>query len=417
MKDRINCVIKNSVINKKQILFLLNLILFIVFMILVYMTYLTNKEDVLLQKDLTCNFREQVYATDFIRKLRGTVIDNPLVDTSVVGKKKISFSYRNRYGFIVSKRFEIEIKDVIAPVIVVSDPYTIEKGSISNLMDTIFCADDYDDNVTCRILGIYNLDTVGTYHLKVVATDYSNNTTMKDFTLNVVDQIKEDHSIKNNTNNHYTNFESVYKKYKQEDTLVGLDLSKWQEEVNFDKLEEQGVEFVMLKVGGQKKIGGEMIIDPKFYSNIQEAEAHNMKVGVYFYSYAKSELEAKKQVKWIISKIKNYDLDLPIVFDWENWTTYTTFHISFHTLNKIANTFMREVEKNGYDSMLYSSKYYLETIWYPEDYTTWLAYYTENNDYQGEYLMWQLCSDGKIEGIDGYVDIDILKLKDSDMGK
>ena len=60
--------------------------------------------------------------------------------------------------------------------------------------------------------------------------------------------------------------------------------------------------------------------------------------------------------------------------------------------------------------MLYSSKYYLETIWDAKDYTNWLAYYTKNNDYQGDYAMWQVCSDGKIDGIDGYVDIDVMYL-------
>ena len=415
------CMSFKNIINKisrykMRLLLGLNFFLVCIFILFLLMTYFTNKEDVLLKKDLTCEFREKIYAMDFVRNLTGTVIENSLIDTSIVGKKKISFSYRNRYGLIATKHFEIEIKDVTPPTVIVNNPYVVEIGSVKNLVDTIFCADDYDDNVTCLILGSYDLDKVGIYHLQVTAMDYSNNTTTKDFTLHVVDHLKEDNSIKNNGGKHYTSFESVYKKYKQKDTLIGLDLSRWQEEVDFGKLEEQGVEFVMLKVGGQKEIGGEMIIDPKFYSNIQEAKAHNMKVGVYFYSYARSESDAKKQVKWIISKIKNYDFDLPIVFDWENWTTYTTFRISFHTLNKIASTFMKEVEKNGYDSMLYSSKYYLETIWYSEDYTTWLAYYTENNDYQGDYFMWQLCSDGKIEGIDGYVDIDVLKLKNKDIG-
>jgi len=60
--------------------------------------------------------------------------------------------------------------------------------------------------------------------------------------------------------------------------------------------------------------------------------------------------------------------------------------------------------------MLYSSKYYLETIWYKEEYTNWLAYYNTTFEQYNNYYMWQLCSDGKIDGIDGYVDINIMTI-------
>lgn len=387
--------------------FLLTVLLLAIYFIL---TYFTNKTDVILERDLTCDFREEVHVMDFVYKLNGEAVANSLVDTSEVGKKTISFTYRNRYGLIVSKKFKIEIKDVVSPTVVVNNPYIVEKGSINNLYDSIFCADDYDDQVTCSIVGKYDLEKVGKYDLKMIAVDHSGNSTTKEFTLQVVEPSSENDSSLKNQEMEYTSFESVYKKHKKDNTLIGLDLSKWQQEVDFAKLKEQGVSFVMLKIGGQKKIRDEFTIDPKFYDNIEKALENDIQVGVYFYSYATSEGEAKKQAKWIIQKLKDYDITLPIVFDWENWNNYTTFHLSFHTLNKIASAFMEEVERNGYSSMLYSSKYYLETIWYAKDYTNWLAYYTKNNDYQGEYAMWQVCSDGKIDGIDGYVDIDVMYL-------
>ena len=61
--------------------------------------------------------------------------------------------------------------------------------------------------------------------------------------------------------------------------------------------------------------------------------------------------------------------------------------------------------------MLYGSKYYLNTMWedrVKDNYKVWLAHYTNNmTDYEGKYMMWQMCSDGRIDGIDGDVDIDI----------
>lgn len=396
--------------HKFKILFIVWLILIIILVGFIFMIRFTNREDIILVNDLSCEFREEIYVKDFIKDIRGTVLDNYRIDTNEVGERQVTLVYENRYGFKVYKKFVIEVKDVIAPTVVVSNPYTVEIGSIDNLMDTIFCADDYDDDVKCNIVGEYDLEKQGKYDLKVVATDKSDNITMREFTLNVIEKKKETSSNKENTEEEYTSFKEVYKKYKTDSTLIGLDLSKWQGDVDFGKLKEQGVSFVMLKVGGQQKIGGDFIIDPKFYHNIEKAKEYDIDVGVYFYSYAKTVQEAKKQARWIISEVKDYDIELPIVFDWENWTKYTSFHISFHTLNKVANAFMEEVEKNGYEAMLYSSKYYLETIWYRENYTNWLAYYTDNNNYQGDYLMWQLCSDGKIDGIDGYVDIDVMYL-------
>ena len=370
-----------------------------------FMHFFTT-DDLILKKDLTCNFREEVYVEKFISKLNGELLNNYLIDTNEVGTKVIEFQYKNRYGLVVKKKVDIEVLDVTPPTVVVQSPYTIEKGSIAKLEDTIFCADDYDDNVECKIIGTYDLNKEGKYQLKIEATDHSNNSTSEEFTLNVVSKLENKKNT--NTKQEYTSFKSVYQKYKTKDTKIGLDLSKWQEEVDFSKLKEQEVSFVMLKIGGQKEIGGEFIVDPRFYENLEKAKENEIEVGVYFYSYATSIKEAQKQAKWIVQKLKNNSLDLPIAFDWENWSTYSTFHMSFHTLNKVADAFLKEVERNGYESILYSSKYYLETIWYPENYSVWLAYYTKNNDYEGEYQLWQVCSDGKIDGINGYVDIDIL---------
>ena len=59
--------------------------------------------------------------------------------------------------------------------------------------------------------------------------------------------------------------------------------------------------------------------------------------------------------------------------------------------------------------MLYGSKNYLEKIWDTDiPYKIWLAHYTNKTNYEGNYYIWQMCSDGKIDGINGYVDIDIL---------
>ena len=75
----------------------------------------------------------------------------------------------------------------------------------------------------------------------------------------------------------------------------------------------------------------------------------------------------------------------------------------------MANTFLSVIEKANYKGMLYSSKSYLENIWYKTKYDTWLAHYTENTDYEGKYKVWQLCNNGIVPGIDdNMVDINIM---------
>jgi GH25 family lysozyme M1 (1,4-beta-N-acetylmuramidase) len=73
-----------------------------------------------------------------------------------------------------------------------------------------------------------------------------------------------------------------------------------------------------------------------------------------------------------------------------------------------AKAFLDTIKDAGYKGINYSSKRYLETVWYPLEYDTWLAHYTKQTTYKGKYKYWQLTSTGRIDGIKGYVDIDIM---------
>mgnify|MGYP004676471411 FL=1 len=399
-------------IQKYKIQLIIFLLLFLIFLCsLVLYLHFTNTEDLIPKKNMSFNFRQTVHTSDLIEKLNGRLLTNTLVDTNTVGKRKVQVSYYNHYGFMENKYVEIEIKDITPPTVVVNSTYYAEKGDKYNLLDKIFCADDYDDNVSCQITGDYNFDKVGKYPLKIVATDHSNNVTSKSFSLVISDKTDTIKDKQPSLVTTTTDFKNIYKKYKTNNTLIGLDLSKWQEQVDFDKIKAQGVEFVMLKIGGQSEKSGKLELDPYFTNNIEEALKRELKVGVYFYSHATSTDEARKQAGWVVKNLKEYPLSLPIAFDWENWNQYTSYHLSFHTLNNIANTFFTTLETKNYQTMLYSSKYYLDTVWYKEEYNIWLAHYTTDSKDKAEYNMWQLCNDGKIEGIDNLVDIDILYLK------
>ena len=108
----------------------------------------------------------------------------------------------------------------------------------------------------------------------------------------------------------------------------------------------------------------------------------------------------------MMKQIKNYKVDLEIVYDWENWGDFQSYDLSFHDLKETYQAFQKTVKEKGYKGMLYGSKSYLESIWdSPSE--VWLAHYTKETSYTGTYKVWQLCDDGKVNGINGYVDIDI----------
>ena len=74
----------------------------------------------------------------------------------------------------------------------------------------------------------------------------------------------------------------------------------------------------------------------------------------------------------------------------------------------MANTYLSTIEKHGYKAMLYSSKNYLEKVWFKTKYPIWLAHYTEQTNYQGDYKVWQLTANGRVPGINGNVDINVM---------
>ena len=352
---------------------------------------------------LEVEFNKEIKLSDLITSINGELIDDFKIDTSVVGKKEINFKYINEEDIKVPYKFNVNIIDKTPPVIWLGSTYSVNVGTTKKLEDMIMCGDNYDDNPSCTIIGEYDLSKVGSYNLVMEAKDFSDNVTKKEFLLKVVNP-SGGTSGKVST----IPFERLYNEYKTSNTTIGIDVSKWQGDIDFNKIKEAGVEFVFIKLGGQNGIGGEYYVDPKFERNIEGFKNVGIPVGLYFYSYANSIEQAKKDALWVIENIKGKEIDLPIAFDWENWSKFNDFHVSFNTLTKSAGEFINTLKKAGYDGMLYSSKSYLESIWLENSYTTWLAHYTSNTDYKGNYKCWQRTSSAKIPGITvNTVDFDI----------
>lgn len=331
--------------------------------------------------------------------------ENRLLNTKKIGQKKYTIEYvydKKTYDYDIT----YNVVDTEAPRYFGGTNKTILKNYEGELCDLIMFGDNYDSKPKCIIEGHFDLSKVGTYKVTYKITDSSNNITDINVTLNVIEKRKSSGST---TSTKKTEFSDILKKYKTEKTEVGIDVSKWQGDIDFRKVKNAGASFVMIRIGVQTKQNGELNIDPYFKQNIKNAKEAGLKVGVYLYSIATSSKEAIEHAEWALKTLDNEKLDLPIVFDWENWSKWNSYNMSFYDINNIANKYIETVVNKGYEGMLYSSKYYLENIWTNKyNYPVWLAHYTDKTSYKGDYVMWQLSNTGRIDGIYGDVDINVL---------
>lgn len=294
------------------------------------------------------------------------------------------------------------IHDTTAPIIVLGDSYTVKTGYNKNLIDVIMSADDVDGNPKREIIGDYDLNTAGEYNLTYKIEDASGNVTTKDFVLKVKDNYKY-------TENEIS-FKDAVSKYKNDKTKLGIDVSKWQEDIDWKMVAGDGVEFAILRMGYQNGFDGEVAIDPYFEANVKGCMENNIPIAIYFSSYAKSIDEAKSQADWICEKLKEYNYsNVNISFDWENWNSFNKLGLSLNDINNMADTFMDECVSQGYKSMLYGSKTYLEDVWKnKKNYPVWLANYVDETSYSGNYKVWQFSQTGTVSGIKGKVDINVM---------
>ena len=349
------------------------------------------KEKVVLN-DLSYNFNDKVYIKDL------TGIDtNETLDTLTLGDNSINIeNYEINYSVV----------DNVKPLILGSSSATVYTGSTEkDVVNKYLCGDNHTSKPDCHIEGTYDLNKVGEYKVTYIARDESGNEETKDITLKVKKKPKSSSSSSSSAKAKDP-IKDYISKYKNENTMIGVDVSAWQGSINFAKAKKDGVEAAIIRLGYGPS-SGQLKLDSKFKANLKGFKEQNIPVGVYFYSYAKTKEDVKKQAEFIIKNLNGETLDLPIAFDWENWGSYNKYNLSFKDLNDLYLTFSEEIQKAGYKSMLYSSAYYLNRLWDVHN-NTWVAYYTSNNDFKKEYMMWQATSKGKVSGISGPVDIDII---------
>lgn len=185
----------------------------------------------------------------------------------------------------------------------------------------------------------------------------------------------------------------------------GIDVSKWQGDINFKEAKEDGVEFVIIREGYGKENPNQ--IDKKFEENYFKAMDVGIPVGVYHYSYADSVDDAKKEAEFCLKNIRGKQLGYPVVFDIED---KEQLKLNNRKRTDICKAFCNEIEKANYYAMIYCNlnwwKNYLISEELASKYDLWLAQWGENKP-SCSCGIWQKTDQGKIIGINGNVDLNI----------
>lgn len=194
-------------------------------------------------------------------------------------------------------------------------------------------------------------------------------------------------------------------------SVLGIDVSEWQEEVDWQQVKAAGVEFVMIRVGWRGSVQGVLTEDTYARANYAGAKAAGLQVGVYFFSQAISVAEAAEEAEFLLDIIAQWELEMPVVYDWEFISAESrTGNVSARTLTECTKTFCDAVKKAGFAPMIYfnadqaTERMYLREL---TEYPFWLAQYDTVLDYPYKIDMWQYTETGAVPGISGNVDINL----------
>ncbi len=191
----------------------------------------------------------------------------------------------------------------------------------------------------------------------------------------------------------------------------GIDVSKWNGDIDWDKVKDDGVEFVMIRCGYRGSVTGALVEDPNFLKNIRGATKAGLEVGVYFFTQAVNEVEAVEEASMVLALCDGYDLDYPIVIDSEGaGGDGRADKLDIETRTKVLAAFCETIENEGKEAGVYASRSWYNANLEVKDldkYRIWLAEYRSTPLYKGYYDMWQYTSKGKIDGIKGNVDLNI----------
>lgn len=198
---------------------------------------------------------------------------------------------------------------------------------------------------------------------------------------------------------------------KDEDVLYGIDVSSVNGEIDWKKVYDSGIRFVMLRAGYRGAVSGDIVLDKSFVANAKNALRNGLDVGAYFFSQAKTDVEAVEEASALLEIVSDVNLTYPLVFRCDQAGGLGRADgISSEARTKVAKAFCETIKNEGFTPCVYASTAWLSTnleVDNLSDYLLWMAEYKKTPSYNDYFDLWQYASKGTVSGIEGYVNLDI----------
>lgn len=341
--------------------------------------------------------------------------ENTELDYKTIGQHTSTIEYKYKM-----KKYLYDIKynviDNVSPIFInvpSKKTFYVSEANEESLTKKVSYADNYDAKPELKIEGKVDFGEVGKYKIKYIVMDQSGNETVKDTVIEIKEKPEkkpqDNEEEEEETKEDFISIEEQIANHKTNNTMIGIDISKWQGEVDFKKVKNSGVEFVILRMGVMKNKDTPLAIDNTFETNYKNAKEAGLKVGVYVYSESNTIDKAVENAEFVIENLKGDKLDFPVCFDWECWAYFNELEINLYRLNEMYDAFSNKLKDAGYDTMLYASENYLNNTWLDlKDYTIWAAKYSNKKpSISRNYILWQNTDKGRVDGIEGNVDLDV----------
>lgn len=192
---------------------------------------------------------------------------------------------------------------------------------------------------------------------------------------------------------------------------LGIDVSKWNGEIDWEVVKAEGVDFAIIRCGYRGSSSGWLLEDPYFYKNLIGAKKAGIKVGLYFFTQATNLVEAVEEASMVVSLLGDTEIDYPVFIDTEGaGGNGRADNLDPGTRTAVVNAFCQTIQNAGLDAGVYSGRnwFYNNLIVDEMDApNVWLAEYRQTPLYEGRYDMWQYTSSGAVAGIEGRVDLNV----------
>ena len=277
---------------------------------------------------------------------------------------------------------------------------TVAEAEISRLNAELETAVHETEAVT----GIQNENMVYIYDNGIEKIEYPeiNGAVFNDYDMNLLETDEKKHK-------------TLFDESGNKRSRFGIDVSSYQQNIDWQAVKADGVEFAILRIGYRGYETGQLTEDKYFRRNLEGAKAAGIETGVYFFSQALTSEEALEEAEYVINLLAETGAELafPVVFDWEFPTDEDparTDGMAGEIQTACCRAFCDRIREAGFKPMYYSTintaifRYDMGEL---SDIPLWLADYNRTCNFTYDYKMWQYSCSGVVDGIEGLVDFNI----------